>query len=481
MAQLNGSVVSLALVFFVVALCSAAKDPEPADKLPNVLIIVADDVGVDQLASYGLGSDLPYTPVLDSLAMGGVQFENAWSNPVCSTTRATILTGRYSFRTGMGFVPDPKVSFAIDSDEVFLPEALDDQGSGYSHAAFGKWHLPTTPDSPQLAPNAAGFSHYAGLLNNVTPPKSSYYRWRQTVDGVSAPTSGYLTTRTASDAANWINSTPEPWLCYVAFHSAHAPFHTPRAGTYSEDLSAAGNPATNPRPYYKAMVESVDYEIGQLLGAIGDVAKNTTVIFVGDNGTPKAVTVPPFDPLHAKATTFQGGIQVPLIVSGARVSEAGVGSVCNALVSTTDLFSTAVELAGVGAAFASKGHHGSAGSSASTGIDGISLVPYLRQPGTPSIRRTVFAEVFKPNGFGPLTVSRRTIRNQRYKYTANTPATQTPEDAAGEVLGVGAEELFDLLDDPFELVNLLDKPALTGLETDAYKSLKRALDRLLSN
>ena len=207
----------------------------------------------------------------------------------------------------MGFVPDSSSGFAIDDNELFLPEALDDEASGYSHAAFGKWHLPASPGAELLGPNIAGFSHYSGSLNNVVPPVSSYYRWVQTVDGVSAPVSGYLTTRTASDAADWINNTPEPWLCYVAFHSAHSPFHAPPEGTHTEDLSLAGDPATNPRPYYKAMVESMDYEIGQLLGSIGEAGKNTTVIFVGDNGTPSDVTVPPFDPLHAKGTTFQGG------------------------------------------------------------------------------------------------------------------------------------------------------------------------------
>ena len=285
----------------------------------NILIVLADDVGVDMLQSYGLGSDLPDTPNIDLLASTGVLFRNAWSNPVCSSTRATILTGRYSFRTGVGDIVD--TTWGLRQSEVTLPEALDYQNAGYTHAAIGKWHLAMDSVGNALSPNLAGFSYFAGTITNVGP--NGYFNWIQTENGTKFATSGYVTTRQAQDAIDWIATAPEPWFCYVAFQSAHAPFHAPPAGLYTVDLSMAGSPAADPRPYYKAMIEAMDFEIGRIIQGLGSALANTTILFLGDNGTPTAVTAPPFLPSHAKGTLYQGGIQVPLIVSGAGVAAAG--------------------------------------------------------------------------------------------------------------------------------------------------------------
>jgi len=503
-----------ALVVSLIVLATPELSGQDAPERRNILLIVADDVGVDQLASYGVGADLPYTPVLDALAQDGVQFRNAWSNPVCSTTRATILTGRYSFRTGMGYVP--LRSFLISPEELFLPEALDREVTGYAHAAIGKWHLPANPLNEAAAPMTAGFDYYSGSLGNVVPPNTDYYQWKQTINGVTTATSGYLTTRTADDAAAWINGAPEPWFCYVAFNSAHAPFHTPPVGTFTVDLSQAGDPSVDPRPYYKAMIESLDYEMGRLFEAIRGQLGNTTIVFVGDNGTPTDVTVAPFLPSHAKGTIYQGGVNVPLIISG--VDAVAKGVECNALVSTVDIFATVAELTGAKGAFNPSAFDLPNDSSdeaspltASSGgpfdptswlpsstepkrpllspvpppivnIDGVSLVPYLVAPDQPSLRRVIFAELFRPNGFGPKTVCRLTIRNRRYKYLYNDPPTQTPELGPG-VSGLpstGAEEFYDLLADPFELNNLLDKPVLTEFESLAYADLKIQLATILS-
>ena len=413
----------------------------------NVLILVADDLGIDMLATYGQGSDLPQTPTLDSMAARGVQFQNAWSNPVCSTTRATILTGRYSFRTGVGTIVDE--NWALQPGEWILPEILDQQVSGYAHAAIGKWHLGNTSVGGASAPNLAGFSHFAGALANLP----NYFNWTYVVNGTSVQSEAYATTQTTQDAINWIDATPEPWLCYVAFNAPHAPFHAPPPSLHSVNLGGVGSPLENPRPYYKAMVEAMDTEIGRLFEALGTRIDSTHVLFVGDNGTSAEVTVAPFLPSHAKGTVYQGGVQVPLIVTGPWVMEKG--SQCDALVSTADLFATVLEIAGV---------------QAPTGveIDAISLAPYFADPALPSLREVAFAELFAPNGFGPYTILRRAVRDDRFKLVANDlpvgegqpwQAPHTPE-----------EQLFDVELDPFESVNLVQGPPTV--------EAKRALDRL---
>ena len=154
----------------------------------NVLILLADDLGVDSLAAYGEGSDFPITPNIDVLAQNGVLFRNVWSYPMCSPTRATIQTGRYGFRTGIGFVLSIKQWLRLA--EITLPEMLDMGSSGYSHAAFGKWHL----GSGVLAPNDQGYSHYDGALTAQFQPPFSYYRWVRLVNGVESLSTTYATT-----------------------------------------------------------------------------------------------------------------------------------------------------------------------------------------------------------------------------------------------------------------------------------------------
>ncbi|MHC5212536.1 MAG: sulfatase-like hydrolase/transferase, partial [Planctomycetota bacterium] len=130
----------------------------------NVLIVVADDLGVDMVGAYGEGSDPPPTPVIDSLASQGVLFRNAWSNPVCSPTRAALLTGRPAFRNGIGYIVDASPNnLALPYAEVTLPEMLAlGTGGNYRSGAFGKWHLGNDSVGGALAPNLAGFDHFAG-------------------------------------------------------------------------------------------------------------------------------------------------------------------------------------------------------------------------------------------------------------------------------------------------------------------------------
>ena len=359
--------------------------PQPG----NVLVLVADDLGVDQLRLYGQGSDFPPTPNLELLAASGVVFLNAWSEPTCSPTRAALMTGRHGLRTSIGIAIDPFAdSFGLRASEVTLPEMLDlGTGARYAHALIGKWHL--SPFSAgDLAPNQAGFGHFAGSLEGQI---TNYSSWRRVVDGVPATSTRYATSAAVDDALAWIDRQNSPWFCMVAFQAPHAPFHAPPSALHTQNLpsgpprsSCAPMAGNDPRPYYKAMVQALDTEIGRLLSSLpAREFARTTILFLADNGSDPCVAAPPTN--RAKGTLYQGGIHVPLIASGYRV-ERGVSP---ALVTTSDLFATVAELAGVELAETLPGH----------ALDSISFVPSLAEPAL-GMRRFAFAEVFTPNGDG---------------------------------------------------------------------------------
>ena len=442
------------------ALCQVTGVSLPARTFPtvphsggNILVLLADDLGVDQLASYGVGVDLPYTPNLDALAASGVQFENAWSNPVCSPTRATIMTGRYSFRNGVGHTVDLG-GFPLLQSELTLPEMLD-HGTGwaYEHGAFGKWHLGNDTVGGFYSPNLAGFSHFEGVLNNVL----NYSVYQKIENGSAQWTLGYHTSDTVDDTVEWVREAREPWFAYVSFNTPHYPWHEPPSSLHSVDLVGEDPPIVNPRPYYKAMVESMDHEIGRLFTELGPALASTTVIFLADNGTPPEVIPPPLDSLKGKGTLYEGGVGVPLIVSGPAVGAPGTR--CDALVNTTDLFMTVADLAGAKLPpVFPKGYV----------LDSVSLVPYLSEPDQPSLRETVYAEIFKPGGFsGPYSLEARAIRNERFKLI----------DSSITGMAVYASGFYDLRSDPGENNNLLGA-AMTPAQTAGYHDLQRRMKQL---
>ena len=359
--------------------------PQPG----NVLVLLADDMGVDQLRLYGQGMDYPPTPNLEILAASGVVFRNAWSEPTCSPTRAALMTGRHGFRHSIGVAVDPFAdSFGLRASEVTLPEMLDlGTGGRYAHALIGKWHLSPLA-AGDLTPNQAGFGHFAGSLEGQI---INYVNWRRVVDGVPAMSSRYATSAAVDDALAWIGQQNGPWLCFVSFQAPHAPFHAPPASLHTQNLpsgppkSSCGQPTGNdPRPYYKAMVQALDTEIGRLLASLpARELAQTTILFLADNGSDPCVAAPVTN--RAKSTLYQGGIHVPLLAAGYRVGRG----VSDALVTSSDLFATVAELAGVDLAATLPGHE----------HDSISFAPSLADPAV-GLRNFAFAEIFTPNGDG---------------------------------------------------------------------------------
>lgn len=380
--------IGLALGLSILVQSAAAASPDEtrvAD--PNVLVVVADDLGVDVLDVYGLASRLAPTPTIDSLAAQGLRFEYAYASPTCSPTRANIQTGRHGFRNTVTSGTQPAETSALPDDEVTIAELLEAGTNDlYATGAFGKWHLATELVGGATSPNDQGYDHYDGSPYNLYQNGSDdFSTWKRVTNGVVSLSTTYATTATVDAARDWIAATPEPWFAYVAFHAPHSPYHVPPAHLFTTDVTG-GDPDTNPRPLYDAMIEALDAELGRLLASIPpDELSRTTIVFMGDNGTPAECTTAPFDPQHAKGTAYEGGVRVPLIVSGANVTARG--QTTTALVHAVDLLPTVAELAGVDPAVHAPGVQ----------LDGLSLVPLFTDPTASLPRDTVFSQLDTPN------------------------------------------------------------------------------------
>ena len=430
---------------------TAATSAELRVRTPNILLIIADDYGVDVSGQYtDLGADAFPTPHLDALARRGVVFENAWSNPTCSPTRATILTGRYGFRTGVGFGVNEFTTNdgLLDVNaEVTLPKAFKAAGTQYALANIGKWHVSRGVDDPNLA----GWDHYAG---NLYAGLDDYWSWEKVTNGVETQSTTYATTDSVNDSVAWIadqEANGRPWLLWLALNAPHAPFHLPPSHLHGfDDLPGTpGDIAANTRAYYKAMVQAMDTEIGRLLSGLD--LSNTYVVFVGDNGTPGNVVAEPFDSARSKFTVYQGGVHVPLIVAGPDVSRRR----SERLVNTSDIYSTLLELAGI-----------AVNDVVPSGVtlDSVSFASDLF--GTATRRGWSYTEQFATGGqVGlPFDVSlAQVIRDERYKLIAHTS---------------GDEELFDLDGDPLENDNLLDGRSLPRHVRAHYDRLVNTMTRL---
>jgi arylsulfatase B len=376
--------------------------PRPGDD--NVLVIVADDLGVDRVGVYGVGTDPPPTPNLDALAADGMRFNQAWATPSCSPTRAALLTGRHGFRTGIGKASSAADGYPLALDELTLPEVLAHAPTPYTSAAVGKWHLANFEVGHGHHVLEQGFLHHRGNLGNLRRDESvdggvqGFFNYEYAVDGEVSRRADYLTSVEVDDALDFIATLPEPWLVYLAFHAAHSPAHVPPRDLYSGPDLVPGEASDQAR--FDAMTEALDTEIGRLLEGVPDT---TLVVFLGDNGTEREAAQGPYPDDEVKLSMYEGGIRIPLIVRGPQV--AFPGSTSDALVHVVDLLPTLAELAklDVGATFPD------------LKLDGVSFAPYLADPTHPSVRQFVYTERFIDNGFGPYTEHSRAVRDARYK------------------------------------------------------------------
>jgi len=402
----------------------------PVNQKPNILLIIADDMGLDASPGYTVGDVKPNMPNLQVMINNGIRFNNLWSYSVCTPTRASILTGKYGFRTNV-----MKVDDVLSTSEVSLQKHLDTEISGYNHAVIGKWHLSRDASHP----TDMGLNYYAGNLNGGV---QSYWNWNLTENGQTSNSTDYTTTKFTDLAIDWIDDQTQPWFLWLAYNAPHTPFHLPPNNLHSQgtlptdDISIARNPL----PYYMAMLEAMDSEIGRLLSSMTPEEKdNTVIIFIGDNGTPNQVAQE-YGSNHAKGTLYQGGINVPMIISGKGVNR--INQTEDALVNTTDLFATIADIAETG----------------TTEINDSKSFKTLFETSNENFRDYIYTEIGDDSG-----ISDSAIRNTTHKYILF-------ED--------GTESLFNLYEDPFENINLLIQP-LSVSDMNIYNELKSKLNSII--
>lgn len=338
---------------------------------PNLVFILADDLGYTDLASYG--SPLHETPNLDRLASNGIRFTNAYAAcPVCSPTRASIVTGKYPARLGItnylpGRHPVPYAKLIgveqklfLDHSEATFAETL--KSAGYRTGHFGKWHLGGKDYSPLTQGFDVAFGHTASTRSYFYPG----WAGDPPIEGTEGE---YVTDRLGDEAAKFIKEhSGRPFFAYLPHFAPHVPLEAKEEKVAKYKAKVQPGSRHND-PIYAAMIESLDENVGKVLDAIetAGIADNTIVIFTSDNGgltAPEWLLKPTTSnyPLReGKGHLYEGGIRVPLIISGPGVRR---GVVEDTPLSSIDHFPTLNALAGVSA-------------SVNEGIDGVSYAALL--------------------------------------------------------------------------------------------------------
>jgi arylsulfatase A-like enzyme len=360
---------------------------------PNILLIVGDDLGYADLGCYGC-KDIR-TPNLDRLAEQGVRLTDFYASaPVCSPTRASLMTGRYPQRFGFELaIGYREKSRGLPAKKASLPYLL--QKRGYATALYGKWHLGY---EKQFGPNAHGFDDFFGFLG----PDLDYYTHLTALGeaGLYANAKlteekGYMTDLITEHALAYLKqNTEKPFFLEVAYSAAHFPFQAPDRPDDRRTLRTYG-PEIGTRGDYVKMVERMDKGIGKLLAALDESkrSKDTLVIFLSDNGGERLSDNGPF--FHGKGTLWEGGVRVPCILRWPGKLPPKTVSRQPAIV--MDL--TASILAAGGASLPEGG------------LDGEDLAPLLSAK-KPARERTFYWRLPRPNEyFGQMAV-----RRGRWKY-----------------------------------------------------------------
>ena len=399
-----------------------ARHPQPAAR-PNVVLVLMDDLGYGDVGSYG-GPDAK-TPNIDRLAREGVRLTDAYANgPVCTPTRAALISGRYQQRVGLEWVlegPPPNPDGGLPVTGTSLPALL--KTNGYATGLVGKWHLGW---KPEFGPNAHGFDEFYGFLSGA----HDYYT--RAPDGPSdlyenttpVEPAGYLTDEITRRAVNFITRRAGgPFFLEVAYNAVHWPFEPPDRPPTDADRAARrplrqmpGDSMTATRQDYVRMLERADQGVGEILAALDrlGLARATLVIFTNDNGGEWLSRNAPL--FHRKATLWEGGIRVPLILWWPERLPAGKTSAQVAI--TMDL--TASIIAATGTTLPDSYHP-----------DGIDLLPILRGD-APLRDRNLFWRINRPSR------QQRAVRSGRWKLLSD----------GGLLL------LFDLATDPGERTDL---------------------------
>jgi arylsulfatase A-like enzyme len=442
----------------VVLFCWFACCPAGAETPPNIILIVADDLGWADLACYG--ADLHETPHLDRFAAENVRFTDAYAAaPICSPTRASIMTGKYPARLHMTIwwegskrgptlnrpLVTPQTVADLPHSEITLAEVL--QAAGYHTWHVGKWHLGDAfhfPETHGFDANIGGTMW--GAPSTYYFPFAGYFgqaqtEWRYVPDLPFGDEGDYLTDRLTDRAIELLErSGDEPFFLNLWYHTVHTPIEgKPADVEYFEDR--LGPELRHQNAKYAAMVRSLDDNVGRLLASLATrgLAENTVVIFTSDNGgyvnEYGGQPVTNNRPLRSgKGSLYEGGIRVPLIVRWP--GESPAGRECDEPVCTTDFYRTVLEMTGLEG---DQNHN--------QDMDGVSLAALLRDPDLSLDRDALYFHY-----------------PHYYRTTTPVSAVRAGDWKLLEYFEDRHVELFNLADDPGEQHDL------------ATDSLRRAAD-----
>ncbi len=404
---------------------------------PNILFILADDLGSHDV---GWRGGAIKTPVLDQLAIGGARLEQFYVQPVCSPTRAALLTGRYPMRHGLQMgVVRPWAQYGLPLDERTLPQAL--REAGYTTGIFGKWHLGHF--QPEYLPTRRGFDrqygHYNGALHYFEHTRDGGFDWHR--DDKVCRDEGYSTFLIADEAAKFIreHDGKKPFFAYVPFNAVHAPLQVPEK--YKEPY--AGLPAN--RRTYAGMIAAMDEAIGRIIAAVGARGwrTNTLVIFSSDNGGPNPGKLTSNGLLRAgKGTIYEGGVKTCAFANWP--GHIRSNSTVNAPLHIADWYPTLLNLAG-------------ASRQQKLPPDGRDAWPTITA-GAPSPHEVILLNA---------TPNKGALRMGDWKLVVNGGAAEDADGEPGDTTPAApmkpaakakgeSVELFNLADDPSEKSNLAE-------------------------
>lgn len=408
---------------------------------PNIIFIMADDLGYADLSCYGRRDY--ETPEIDRLASQGIRLTQAYANSaVCSATRLALMTGQYQYRLPAG-LEEPLVArpVGLPADHPTLPSLL--RKAGYGTSLVGKWHLGALPD---YGPLQSGYDHFWGFRGGGVDYFSHDAVGRPDLwdDDRQISTPGYLTDllgQRAIEAIGRHHARREPFLLSLHFNAPHWPWEGPNDAEESRRLGLAGTlPAMmhldgGSQKVYAEIVKRLDFQVGRVLAALEDlgIADNSIVIFTSDNGGERFSDVWPFS--GRKTELLEGGLRIPAIIRWPAVLKAGVN---DQVTITMDWVATLLKAARVE-------------EDSAYPLDGIDIMPILERRAAP-VDRTLFWRYFN--------LQQEACRQGNWKYL--------------KILD--NRFLFNVEDDPLERANLKDRhPDIFKRLTEAYRAWDRTM------
>jgi arylsulfatase A-like enzyme len=395
-----------------------------ASSKPNILFILADDLGYADLSCYGRRDFT--TPNIDRVASEGMRFTQAYANSaVCTATRVALITGRYQYRLAVG-LEEPLSTrvprkLGLPPDHPTLPSVLKE--AGYRAALIGKWHLGMLPD---FGPLQSGYDRFYGFRSGAVdyfthksgPPASDTEDlWD---DDVRVRQPGYLTDKLGSRAVEAVEThakSGQPFLISLHFNAPHWPWEAPGDEAEAQRLKSLFHYDGGTQRTYQRMIQQMDLQIGRVVKALDvhGVADNTIVVFTSDNGGERYSDTWPFT--GRKTELLEGGLRVPAIIRWP--GHIASGTVSEQVTISMDWFPTLLASAG-------------AAPDPRYPSDGINLLPWLTQGAAPAPRKLFW----------------------RYKYNNQ----QAARDGDWKYLKILDNTfLFDVVRDPMERANLKER------------------------